>query len=113
MTRRWAATVVVAALVACLVSLCSWARPAEAAQGCATRAEWHRVHQGQTVRKVRHLVGARGRLAVTTWGPGYAAARTGVLTFRVCGSTYGEAHAYLAAPTTAAPLRVTRKDFTR
>ena len=74
-----AATVTGAAVVA--------AAPAEAANpACMTRAEFSRIHHGQTQGAVRAIVGSSGRVTYTDASDGY---RFVSRSWAVCGSRYG------------------------
>src|SRR4051812_1975479 len=84
-------TIVVAVLAAAvlIVGALAWPHPAEGATNpaCMTRAEFGRIHQGQTQARVRAIVGSAGRVTLEDHGPdGY---RFVSRDWRACGSRYG------------------------
>jgi len=71
-----------------IVGALAWPHPAEAAgnTACMTRAEFGRVHHGQTQERVRAIVGSSGRVTLVDASPGY---RFVARQWKVCGSRYG------------------------
>jgi len=63
--KKFIATVVAAVAVAAPLAVVA-ATPAQAASnpGCATRAEFRRIHPGQTVRTTQNIVGSKGRVTM-------------------------------------------------
>jgi len=85
---RAAILATVAAAVMILGAL-AWPAPADAAAApCMTRAEFNRIHKGQSLAKVRAIVGASGTVQTDSQSPGY---RYLSKSYRVCGSRYGSA----------------------
>jgi hypothetical protein len=64
----------VGALLVAAASVVPMSTPAAAsvaAKHCATRAEYHHVHHGQSISKVAAILGHRGKIATNTNSGGY------------------------------------------
>lgn len=81
--KKIIATAVAAVAVAAPLAVVA-ATPAEAASNpsCATRAEFRRIHPGQTVRTTQNIVGSKGRV---TMAGTFMSQRQ----WKVCGSPWG------------------------
>lgn len=89
MIRRTAAVAALAVALAVPVTVAP-APPAEAARTCATKADFRKVHKGQTQKRVRKILHQRGRVVayrVTLDMHGNATLYT-IRTYRACRDRY-------------------------
>ena len=70
-----------AALIGTIPIGVALAQPADAAVGCATRAEFRKVHVGQSVKTTQHIIGGKGRQTI---GGSFLSQRQ----WKVCGSPF-------------------------
>lgn len=103
-----AAVVAIVATVVMIGGALAWPAPADAAgtPGCATRAEFSRLHRGMSPFKVQQIIGASGKVQTDDRSPGY---RYLSKTYRVCGSRYGSV--LVAFTGDPAPLGLYAKGF--